>query len=476
MTAGIDPLRSSATGLAGAVRAGEWSVADLVDAHIARIEEVNPSLNAMVTPMFDEARDQAKSADRRIADRGSGDLPPLFGVPVTVKDCWPVEGVRFTAGSWFMRDNVADEDAEIVTRLRKAGAIILGKTNLPDMSWGFETVNPIFGRTENPRAPGHTAGGSSGGEGALIAAGGSPLGFGSDIGGSLRNPAANNGCVSLKPTSGRIPAGGHVPIVDEAVRGFNVAGPLARRVEDLNLALSVLSGEPLADLPPIDGVRCVVNLRNGPIPVRREVKETVLLAAGALGASGMRVDRDDSLPLDRLGFIYTALLRGHALAGIRRDLGGGSDYGAFRELLRGLTGKARISREALTVEGYIRLGGRLGPLLGEGGFERLERHKVEVLGVIGEGVLLCPLLMTRPPRHGATYRPLTQIPYASPFNATGMPAAVVPVRWTDDGLPLAVQVVAREGADELVLAVAAELERAFGGWHIEEMASTRKAT
>ncbi|MBK5233131.1 MAG: amidase [Thermoleophilia bacterium] len=471
----IDPLTTSAAGLARAIKLREVTVTGIVDAHISRIEEVNPALNAVITPMFDTARKQAKAADERIEADGTDDLPPLFGVPITVKDCWPVEGVRFTAGSWFHRDDVADADAEIVKRLREAGAIILGKTNLPDMSWGIETVNPIFGRTRNPRSLKHSAGGSSGGEAAIIAAGGSPLGFGSDIGGSLRNPAANNGCVSLKPTTGRVPTDGHVPVVDEAVRVFNAGGPLARRVEDLALALSVLSGEPLADPPSITEVPCVANLRNGPIPVRKEVAETVLMAAGALGAGGMKVTRNDSLPLDRLGFIWTALLRNHALAGIRQDLGGGSDYRTIPELLRGITGKARISREALVVESFIRIGGRLGPLIGEGSFERLERHKGTILEAIGEGVLLCPLFLTRPSRHGATYRPLTQIPYTTPFNAVGMPAAIVPVRWTENGLPLAVQVVAREGADELVLAVAAELERVFGGWHMAEMASTKEA-
>jgi len=471
----IDPLSTGAAGLARAIEKQEVKVVDVVAAHIDRIEAVNPRLNAVVTPMFDRALEQAKTADERIDSHGSSDLPPLFGVPVTVKDCWPVEGVRFTAGSWFMRDNVADTDAEIVKRLRDAGAIILGKTNLPDMSWGFESVNPVFGRTNNPRASGITAGGSSGGEASIIAAGGSPLGFGSDIGGSLRNPAANNGCVSLKPSPGRVPAEGHVPTVDESVQGFNTGGPLARRVEDLELALSVLSGNPVVERPSIAGVPCVVNLKNGPIPVSREVRETVLVAAGALGSAGMPVIRNDSLPFDRLGFVYTALLRKHTLKGVRRDLGGGADFSTVRELIRGIGGGARISREALVVESYIRFGGRLGPLLGDDTFDRLEKYKATIDDTIGDGVLLCPLLFHRPLKHGATYRPLTQIPYASPFNATGMPAAIVPVRWASNGTPLAVQIVARQGADELVLAVAAELERAFGGWKMAEPERPKEA-
>lgn len=423
-------------------------------------------LNAVVTPMFGSARKQAKEADRRIEADGTGTLPRLFGVPVTVKDCWAVKGERYTGGSWFHRDDVAGRDAVVVQRLRAAGAIILGKTNLPDMSWGFESVNPVFGRTNNPRSLAHSAGGSSGGEGSIIAAGGSALGVGSDIGGSLRNPAAVNGIVSIKPTSGRIPTAGHMPVVDESLRDWNVAGPLARRVEDLALALSVLADEPSFEIPAVNGVRCVVQLKSGVNRPRREVREALTAAAAALGSAGMEVTRDDSLPMDRLGLVYTGLLRKWAMRGIREQLGGGSGFSWIHEFIRGFGGDARIDREALMVEAYIRLGGRAGSLLEESTFEKLEQHKAKILETIGDGVLLCPLLLTRPPKHGATYMPLTQIPFATPFNATGMPAAIVPVRWTLNGLPLAVQVAAKEGADELVLAVATELERAFGGWKI----------
>ncbi|HMW44387.1 MAG TPA: amidase family protein, partial [Solirubrobacterales bacterium] len=171
-------VQMGAAQIAAAIRAGELTSAEAVEASIARIEEVNPRLNAVVTPTFESAREAAAAADRQIAAQGSDGLPPLFGVPITIKDCYPVDGVRFTAGSWFHRDEVADGDAVAVERLRKAGAIILGKTNIPDMCWGFESVNPVFGRTESARHRGYSAGGSSGGEAAIIAAGGSALGLG----------------------------------------------------------------------------------------------------------------------------------------------------------------------------------------------------------------------------------------------------------------------------------------------------------
>lgn len=460
----MDPREFGAAALAGAIRARDFTVADVVESHINLIEEVNPALNAVVTTMFDSARREAVEADELLESEGTDGLPPLFGVPVTVKDCWPVEGVRFTSGSWYHRDDVASRDALAVTRLRDAGAIILGKTNCPDMCWGFESVNPVFGRTTNARSAEHSAGGSSGGEASIVTAGGSALGLGSDIGGSLRNPAAMNGCVSLKPSAGRIPTDGHMPAAEGAIENWNVAGPIARRVEDLVLALSVLSGQDVPGLLEVAGVRCLVNLRSGPYFASREVRETVLLAAGALGSAGMVVERDDRLPIDRLGNLYTHMLRELAMPDIRRELGGGFDYSMPRELLRGVRGGEHISREALTVSAYIQWGGLLGRLTGDDSFQRLEKYKADLNDAIGNGVLLCPLLLTRPRRHGSTWMPLTQIPYATPFNATGMPAAIVPVRWTGSGLPLAVQVVAREGEDEMALAVAGELEKAFGGW------------
>ncbi len=464
----LRPLRFGAAELARQIRSGALSVTQVTDAHIDRIEAVNPRINAVVTPMFESAREAAAECDRRIATEGTGDLPPLFGVPVTVKDCWPVAGVRFTAGSWYHRGDVAERDAEVVRRLREAGAIVLGKTNCPDMVFGVETVNPIFGRTRNPHALGHSAGGSSGGEGAIIAAGGSPLGIGSDIGGSVRVPAGSNGCVALKPTTGRVPADDHVPETNATVLGWNHAGVIARRVEDLALALEVLSSRPsrpVGDVP-LEGVPCVVCIRNGLVPVSRQVVEAVVLAAHELGSLGMQVVREDSLLLYRLTAVWTALMSRHDIPDLRRQLGGGRDFSTIGELAAGLRGKPRISPESLASTNFVRLSALLARLTGDHTFERLAEHKRHLLETMGGGILLCPVLLTPPPRRGSSYRPTRQTLYVAPFNATGMPAAVVPIRWTDNGLPLAVQVVAPEGEDELALAVAAQLERAFGGWRM----------
>ncbi len=455
--------RLGAAEIARRIRAGELTAADAVESSIARIGEVNLRLNALVTPTFERARAEAAAADRLIAEQGPDRLPPLCGVPITIKDCFPLEGVRFTAGSWFHRDDIAGEDAPAVGRLRAAGAIVLGKTNLPDMCWGFESVNPVFGRTESARGQGFSAGGSSGGEAAIIAAGGSALGLGSDIGGSLRNPAANNGCVSLKPTTGRVPAGGHVPEVPRAVQAWNHAGPLARRVEDLALALGVLDGRGTPALPEIDGVRCRFFTGNRSMLITPEVKSSIRRAAAALGGAGMKVEPSPSLPVQRLTVLYSHVLREQALPEINRQLGGGEEFSWPEEMKRALAGRPRISAEALSVYGYIAYGGRLKPGPGES-VERIGRLRDQVIETVGDGVLVCPLLLARPARKGVTWMPFTQIPMAVPFNVSGLPVVMVPVYWTGNGLPLAVQVVAGPGRDELALAAASALESRLGGW------------
>jgi amidase len=203
-------IRLGAAELARLIRNRQVDPIEVVEAHIGQIEKTNPTINALITPTFEQARAEARRASQKLKEK-MADVPPLLGVPFTVKDALAVADVRCTAGSTFYRDHVPRQDAESVRRLRAAGAILLGKSNCPDMSGSAETTNLIFGLTRNPWKVERSAGGSSGGEAALIAAGGSPLGLGTDIGGSIRIPAAFCGVVGLKPTSGRIPTAGHTP-------------------------------------------------------------------------------------------------------------------------------------------------------------------------------------------------------------------------------------------------------------------------
>ncbi|GAB4509259.1 MAG: hypothetical protein OHK0046_03940 [Anaerolineae bacterium] len=463
-------LTLSTAELAQRIKAGQVSPVTVVEAHIRRIEEVNPKLNAVITPMFEQARAEAQAAAQRIAENGTEGLPPLFGVPVTIKDALPVAGVRFTAGSWYMRDHVAEVDAAVVRKLREAGAIILGKTNLPDMSWSPEAINPIFGRTLNPRHKAYTPGGSSGGESAIIAAGGSPLGIGSDIAGSVRIPAAQTGIVALKPTASRISTEGHVPQgASPKLEGWNTVGPMARRVEDLALALAILSETPVQDYRAVSlaGRRLTVVTNNPLVPVHREVSETVMLAAGGLTCADMELHRANNLPFTEVGLAYGAMIYreyGHAQ---RAALGGGQPYKLMEEIRYIREGQPHITPSILFLNEMTMFFGRVMATVGFASEKRLAKARQRILDAMTPGgVMLIPNTSYLPPQHGWTWWYLFRPPFTMLFNALGFPAVSIPIQYQKNGMPLSVQVVAQPGEDEVALAVAAELERVFGGWKI----------
>src|SRR5712691_49452 len=228
----------SATELAALIRSRAVSPVEVVEAHLRRIERINPSLNAIVTVSAD-ALEQARVAEAALM---SGEIGPLLGLPLTVKDTIDTKGLRTTSGSRLRANHFPDRDATVVARLKAAGAIILGKTNTAEMAIPYETNNPVFGRTNNPHDLNRTAGGSSGGEAAAIAAGLSPAGIGSDLSGSIRVPAHFCGIAGLKPTIGLAPMDGHTPSATGLLSVGACIGPMARTVADLSLLFRVIAG------------------------------------------------------------------------------------------------------------------------------------------------------------------------------------------------------------------------------------------
>ena len=241
-----DVCSLSGTAQARLIRSGDVSASELIDAHLRRIAQVNPCLNAVAEVLAETARRSAAQVDR---ERAQGNpLPALAGVPFSIKDSIEVQGTVCTAGTLGRRSAApSTRDATVVARLRAAGAIPIARTNLPDLLFAFESDNLIRGRTNNPYDFSRTSGGSSGGEAALIAAGGSPLGLGSDCAGSVRLPAHFCGIASIKPTSGRLPRTGHVPPAGGWIESLWQIGPLARRVEDLGPMLSLLAAPDAQD-------------------------------------------------------------------------------------------------------------------------------------------------------------------------------------------------------------------------------------
>jgi amidase len=231
-----DICQLSAVELARLIRARDLSAREVVAAHLARIDAVNPTVNAIVTLVAEQALAHARLADDRFA-RGE-DVGPLHGLPIAHKDLQPTSGIRTTFGSPIYRDYVPAEDSLLVERLRHAGAIVVGKTNTPEFGAGSQTFNPVFGATLNPRDPTRTCGGSSGGAAVALATGMLPIADGTDMGGSLRNPASFCGVVGLRPSPGRVPVWPSVT----AWSTLSVDGPMARSVADVALMLSAIAG------------------------------------------------------------------------------------------------------------------------------------------------------------------------------------------------------------------------------------------
>lgn len=471
-------LDRSAMDLTRMVARREVSPVELVDAHIAQIEAVNPSLNAVIATRYEQARDEARAAEQRVmATSDPRDLPPLLGLPYTTKEYIMAEGMPLTAGLWRRRRARADRDATTVARLRQAGAILVGITNVPEGGLWMETYNDVYGRTVNPWSVEHTAGGSSGGEGAIVAASGVAFGLGADVGGSIRIPAAFCGTVGHKPTGRLVPNTGFWPPAgDGDLSGYLVCGPLTRRVEDVMPILRVLAGPDgedrvvkpwtLDDPGEIDlrDVTVYPVERTGLVRVSAQNRRAVRDAARALRARGARVETLEAPRMKKAFPIWAAMMATGGGPRYAEVLGDGEAISPGRELLRLLLGRSRHTLPALVIAGLEELTARM-PATLDAAVADGRALQAELERTLGpRGVILHPPYSRPAPRHrGPLLTPLDFV-CTGLFNVLELPATVVPLGFSPAGLPLSVQVIARRGHDHLTVAVASALEQDFGGW------------
>ncbi len=458
----MDLTSLSATDIVRMIRSREASSIEIVTAHYARIDEVNPIINALVVPTRDRAAAEAQVADEALA-RGD-DVVPLHGVPFTVKDALAVAGEPFSGGTLGRVGITADRDATVVARMRAAGAILLGKTNVPEGCLALETDNLVYGRTSNPYGLDRTPGGSSGGEAALIATGGSPVGIGSDAGGSIRQPAHCCGLAGLKPTAGRVPRTGHWPAFWGMANSFNVVGPLARRVEDLALVFPVLVGPDDSDphISPVSlgrledldvtGLRIAWFTDNGVTAPDTETAEAVADAVGALERAGCAVTQDRPPGIERSFDTLFSIWRADAGEGVR-------------ELLRSV-GTEKM--HPLT-EGFQRKQGSEPSSATElaGLLAGLDELRSAMWGWMqGYDAIISPVNARPAVPHGMTIEPevFPVNSYVYPYNLAGWPAVSVRGGTSPEGLPIGVQVGARPWREDVALALAAVIERELGGY------------
>lgn len=467
-------LRHSAMELARRIRARELRSEDVVAAHVAHARRVNPTLNAIVMDRYDAALDEAREADAAL-ERGD-DVGPLHGVPCTVKESYLVRGMPNSTGLVARAAFRADEDAVTVTRIRDAGAIVLGVTNTSELCMWMESDNKVWGRSNNPYDPTRIVGGSSGGEGAIVGAGASPFGLGSDIGGSIRMPAFFNGVFGHKPSPGAVPASGQYPPADAAQLALLASGPLARRAEDLMPLLRILAGPDAGDptsralewpepgTVSIEGLRVVSVPDNGLRRVHPDLVEVQRRAAAALADRGARVQERRVPELRHALEIWSAKMSSGDGPPYAELLGNGARVRLRNELPRFLAGRSPFTPASLGLAALERIEWLTAP--NPARFAEREaalRHAIERL-LQEEGVLLFPSYTRPAPRHGEPLRTPIDWVYTATFNALQLPVTQVPLGLNAAGLPLGVQVVAARDQDHRAIAVAQALEEAFGGW------------
>lgn len=459
--------------IAAGVRAGAFTATAVVEAAIARAERIEPIVHAFSVPAFTEARAAAAALDRR---RSAGaDLGPLAGVPVAIKDTVFTKGIRTTSGSHAYRDFVPEEDDVVVERLKAAGAIVLGKTNVPEFAYAGVGHNPVFPTTCNPWNPARTSGGSSAGSAVAVATGVTPIAIGSDAGGSIRIPAAFCGIVGVKPSWGRVPL--YPGCRDERYPGASSfehlehLGPLTRTLADAALALSVIAGPdprdrhsiPSADVDwlgcarPRDlaGARIAFSADLGYAIVEPEVRDIALAAARTFADRlGARLEEaSPGLPDVQPPFLALVALDSD-LTGMRRIAAAlGAKLSPHLIDFLGRRWTAEDLTDAVTFQKTI--ANKLARFMAD--YELLLTPTTAVppfgLGIRGPDTIA-----------GRAVPPTKWTALTSPFNMTGQPAVSVPAGWTADGLPVGLQIVGRHLDDTGVLRAAAAYEQARP-WH-----------
>lgn len=487
MTRSSELLQMSATRLAALIRRREISPVALVEAFIARIEAVNPRLNAVVGKRYEAARAEARAAEARVVSAADArELPAFLGVPCTIKEAIALEGQSNTAGLLARRGKVAAKDAPTVARMKAAGFIPLGVTNVPEACFWTETHNLLFGRTVNPHDRTRGVGGSSGGEGAIIAACGAPLGLGSDVGGSIRQPATFNGIFGLKPSAGLVPCTDHWPFYAEDwqhardAMQFNTIGPLARHAEDLLPVLGALAGP--------DGFDAATSARDSlwqeprtldwkgkrvffsADPEMRSVsrvsasmRAAVEQAAKVFAARGAEVEELPRKFFHRAFDYWVAAMKDieqPPLEHLMRAAGGNASIPV--EIAYTLLGKARHTLPALE---YM-IGERLLLVIPKKKWRREERDAMAagIEGMLrGGGLLLFPGNASAARKH---HMPLLR-PFdhaiTGIFNVLGLPAVAAPTGVDADRMPVGVQAVAAFGEDHVAAGAALVLEAELGG-------------
>jgi len=455
------PHRLTLLEMAELIRSRKLSPLELVDAHLKQIEQQNPRINAFIHILGDEARETARNL------KWTEPLPPLFGIPVTIKDSFEMAGLPTTRGSRFFADSRAAHDATAVARLKQAGAIPLGKTNCPEFLSNYESDNFLIGRSNNPWDLERTPGGSSGGEAAAIAARCSAGGIGSDGGGSIRIPAHFTGIAGLKPTPGRVSAAGHLPEMDHPTGLIGVCGPMARTAADVRLLFEILAGYDLEDpfsapvplrKPNLTGLRIGLMEQFYDIPVEACIQRAIHKAAECLRQLKFPVERFEPRGLQKapnLWWFFFGELPARSTAKLMAGREDQAHWTGTEFLEKALT-QPEPSAETVLKNLAVRDKMRASLL------RQMEDHRV----------ILAPpssiaAFQHRQRRYQTPSKEIGQFQammLATWVNLLGLPSLVIPFDIDDRGMPIGIQLIGRPYDEELLLELAVRMEQARGAF------------
>lgn len=475
-------LLESASSLAFKIRTKKVTSVEVVESFIARINEVNPLINSFVDNRFDAALEEARSADELIASGSKSEATlakekPFLGVPFTTKECLQSEGLSFSAGLYARRNIKGTKDADAVACMKKAGAILLGVTNVSELAMWWESHNYVHGRSRNPYNASRIVGGSSGGEGAILASGASPIGIGSDIGGSIRMPSFFNGIFGHKPSKFIVSNEGQFPLPTvEDHASFLGLGPMSRYACDLLPTLKVIADKNVSKLKldtPVDMKKIKVfyaeddggSLCVSPVDpdIKASLRNVISYLEQAHGIKAQKV----SLNLLRLsGPLWFARMKSASGSRFAQELSNNEgNFNVFWELVKWLlctTHHTLIALFTVVMEGF---GAEYGSPKHQHLVEKSNQLQKQFNDMLGDdGIFLYPTHPTPAPFHNEPLIKPFNFSYAGIFNIMGFPATHIPLGLGSEGLPIGIQAVGTYGNDHLTIAMAVELEKTFGGW------------
>lgn len=466
----MNVLDMDATALAAEIEKGNISSEAATQTYIAHLQRVNPQVNCVVEDRYEQALNEAKAYDRQRQEGGIRGR--LHGVPISVKECFDVEGMRTTGGLSHLKDRVATSDARVVQQLRQEGAIVLAKTNTPTLCFCQETDNKLYGRTNNPWDLSRTAGGSSGGEGALIAVGGASVGIGADIGGSVRVPCHANGIVGFKSGKEQISSAGNFPDFPSEQRRMLGIGAMAKSVRDAALLHSILSGRSVdAQADALSRMTLVFPHRKAPYPLHASTQSALDRVERSVGQD-FSIDHELPPYFIESSLIWQQLMSidgGKALASLLSEDG---SMTPLREYARELLFKNSSLHPYMTWA-----------LIGAGLFKPSSRRMGEIVHILREGdalleqycadrILIMPVYHRAAPHHGQLYKEIFAInktflkymPYIAYANVWGLPSLTIPVSEDGDGMPIALQLISTAKNESALFQLGKRLEVEFRGY------------